>query len=98
MYNILQFEWDPAKDTANQEKHGVPLVEAVSVFSDSSAGEFADPDHSREEERLLLLGISGRLRVLVVCFCLRRTGNAVRIISARKANEQEEKEYWRMRP
>lgn len=90
----LHFEWDDQKSIANKRKHGVSFEEAQTVFYDENAREFFDPDHSPEEDRFIMLGVSARLRVLVVCHCYRR-GKSIRIISARKANNHEEKGYWR---
>ena len=89
----LRFEWDDRKSVQNERKHGVSFAEAQSVFSDENAVEFFDPDHSKDEDRFILLGVSARLRVLVVCHCQRK-GNSIRVISARKADKQEEKDYW----
>ncbi|MGR3303767.1 MAG: BrnT family toxin [Candidatus Scalindua sp.] len=71
--------------------------EASSDFYDESAIQFFDPDHSQGEDRFILLGISFKLKVLVVCHCFRKEETVVRIISARKADRGEEKEYWRLR-
>jgi uncharacterized protein len=90
----LFFVWDENKDRANQRKHGVSFEEARSVFYDENARQFFDPDHSREEDRFILLGMSSRLRVLVVCHCYRERESVIRIISARKADKQEESAYW----
>jgi hypothetical protein len=64
------------------------------VFYDENAREYADPDHSASEERFILLGISSRLRVLVVCHCYRESESVIRIISARRAQRNEEETYW----
>ena len=93
----LRFEWGGRKSAENERKHSVTFAEAQSVFYDENAVEFFDPDHSEEEDRFILLGISARLRVLVVCYCQRR-GNLIRIISARKADKREEKDYWERIP
>lgn len=93
----LHFEWDDAKNRANRRKHGVPFEEAQTVFLDENALRFFDPDHSASEERFLMLGISCRLRVLVVCHCHRVSDTVIRIISARKADKQEESDYWNRR-
>ena len=85
----LRFEWDESKNRENQRKHGVSFGEAQTVFSDEHAVEFYDDEHSEWEDRFLLLGISARLRVLLVCHCLRDKGSAIRIISARKATKNE---------
>lgn len=57
--------------------------------------QFLDPDHSNDEDRFIMLGMSFKLRVIVVCHCFRETDTVVRIISARKAGKNEEQEYWR---
>lgn len=101
MYNIFTqppfFQWDERKNTANQAKHGVSFIEAQAVFLDEHARVSFDPDHSETQERFLLLGISNRLRVLIVSCCLGQRKSMIRIISARKANRHEENECWRMR-
>ena len=101
MYNIfigsLRFEWDDYKNAENIRKHSVSFEEAVSVFSDDHALESFDPDHGKDEERFLLVGISSHLKVVIVCYCHRRKGSVIRIISARKANKREEKDYWEIR-
>jgi hypothetical protein len=89
----LRFEWDPAKAATNLRKHGVSFDEARSVFSDERAKLIADPDHSADEERFILLGLSARLRLLVVCHCCRGQGDVIRIISARKATAAESRNY-----
>lgn len=98
MYNVhmndIQFEWDEAKSKSNKRKHGVSFEEAQTVFLDENAIRFADPDHSINEDRFLMLGISFQLRVLVVCHCFRASDSIIRIISARKANRKEQSTYW----
>ncbi len=89
----LRFEWDEAKNAANKRKHGVSFEEAVSVFSDDNALLIADPDHSEEERRFLLLGISYALRILVVVHCVREYGDTIRLVSARKASRPEHDQY-----
>ena len=89
----LVFVWDDAKSLANRRKHGVSFEEASSVFSDEEALFLADPDHSEDEERFVLLRLSNSLRVLVVCHCHRASEAAIRVISARKANRSERKQY-----
>ena len=89
----IHFEWDERKSLENERKHGISFEEAQTVFYDENAREFFDPDHSEEEDRFIMLGVSVYLRVLVVCHCHRR-GKSIRIISARKANNNEEKGYW----
>ena len=91
----LRFEWDPKKNTANERKHGVSFDEASTVFSDEHALLIEDPDHSDDEERFILLGLSANLRTLVVCHCYREAESVIRLISARKANRKERNEYAR---
>ena len=95
MSDELRFEWDGRKALANKRKHGVSFEEAETVFSDDFALVIADPDHSGEEERFLILGLSARLRTLVVSHSYRRGGHLIRIISARKATRKERKTYNR---
>jgi uncharacterized DUF497 family protein len=93
----LRIEWDEKKNKANRKKHGVSFEEARTVFYDESAIQFYDPDHSDDEDRFILLGLSFKPQVLVVCHCFRESDTAVRIISARKADKEEEREYWKQR-
>jgi len=95
--NELRFQWDKLKEKANIKKHGVSFDEASAVFYDENALQFFDPDHSESEDRFILLGISFKLRVLVVCHCFRESDTIIRILSARKADGDEENEYWRNR-
>ena len=92
--NGLQFVWDPGKNLANRRKHGVSFEEAQTAFHDENAVVYFDPDHSEEEQRFILLGMSLQLRVLVVCHCYRQGESVVRIISARKADKREQEGYW----
>ena len=89
----LRFEWDERKNRENQRKHGVSFEEARSVFFDQKAVEFYDDVHDEREERFLLLGVSAKLRILMICHCLRESGDLIRIISARKATKNEQHEY-----
>jgi uncharacterized DUF497 family protein len=82
-----RFEWDDAKAATNLRKHGVSFEEAASVFSDALAYTFTDPDHSMGEERLLSFGFSQFGQLLAVVHAER--GQAIRIISARKATRHE---------
>ena len=77
----LRFEWDPRKSVANLRKHGISFEEARTVFYDENALLRPDEDHSDEEDRFLLLGLSGRLRTLVVCHCYRQEDDVIRLIS-----------------
>lgn len=91
----IRFEWDEKKNRQNIRKHGVSFEEAQSVFLDDHAMRFYDPDHSGDEDRFLMLGLSFTLRVLVVCHCYRERDVVIRIISARKATRQEGEHYGR---
>jgi len=91
--NELRFEWDERKASANRTKHGISFEEARSVFLDERARLIDDPDHSADEERFILLGLAASLRLLVVCHCYRRKAGVIRIISARKATNEEAKSY-----
>jgi uncharacterized protein len=93
----LEFEWDKKKDKTNTKKHGVTFDEARTAFYDEHAIQFFDPEHSDEEDRFLLLGSSFNLKTLVVCHCYREKDTVVRIISARKADKDEEQFYWSKR-
>jgi len=89
----LIFEWDEGKSRANRRKHGVSFEEARSAFLDEYARVLPDDEHSEDEERFLLLGMSTSLRIIVVCHCYRRKDEAIRIISARKADRDEQDQY-----
>lgn len=89
----ISFEWDKNKALLNLEKHGVSFEEASTVFDDQNAILFDDPDHSEHEERMILLGISAKANLLIVCHCVRKSETIIRIISARKATKSEEKQY-----
>ena len=90
----LEFEWDEKKEKTNAKKHGVSFDEARTVFYDEQAIQFYDPEHSDEEDRFILLGTSFKLKTLVVCHCFREDETKIRIISARKADSEEEQVYW----
>ena len=93
--STLRFLWDKSKNLENQRKHGVLFEEAQTAFLDERAMVYYDPEHSEDEDRFLLLGMSFQLRVLVVCNCYREGDLVVRIISARRADRREEESYWR---
>ena len=95
--NEMRFEWDETKNQLNRRKHGIAFEEAQTVFFDESALRFHDPDHSTDEDRFLMLGISSRLRVLIVCHCYRASDTVIRLISVRKADKPEEAAYWNER-
>ena len=89
----LVFEWDNKKAEENKTKHGVTFEEAQSVFFDDKAIQFWDENHSDREQRFLMLGLSNKLRLLLVVHCYRESNSKIRIISARKATKNEIKEY-----
>ncbi len=94
----LPFRWDERKALQNKRKHGVSFEEGRTVFSDHYGLLIDDPDHSGEEDRFLLLGLSASLRTLVVAHCYRKADDVIRIISARKATRRERDIYnrrWR---
>jgi len=90
---MIEFEWNSAKARSNLKKHGVSFEGAQSVFYDEYARQFDDDDHSDEEERFIMLGMSIKSRVLVVCHCERSGGNVIRIVSVRKATSRERSFY-----
>ncbi len=93
----LEFEWNQNKEKENIKKHSVSFEEARTVFYDTNAFQFFDPDHSENEDRFILLGLSFKPRILIVCHCYRENESTIRIISARKADKKEEHEYWRLK-
>lgn len=94
----LRFEWDEKKNAANRRKHGVSFEEARTAFLDENARVIPDPEHSVDEERFVLIGLSISMRVLVVCHCYRQNDEVIRIISARKADHDETEQYhWWMK-
>ena len=94
----MRFEWDTEKATENLRKHGISFEEAESIFTDEFAVMIDDPDHSSDEDRYLLLGLSVKLRTLIVSHCYREADDVVRIISARNGTRKERDMYnlrWR---
>jgi len=91
----IRFEWDEQKNKANKRKHKVSFEDAQTVFLDENAIRFFDPDHSDEEDRFLMIGMSFTLRVLIVSHCYKENDLVIRIISARKADKYEQSDYWR---
>lgn len=89
----IKFSWDANKADANLLKHKVSFEEAKTVFDDDNARLILDPEHSEEEERFILLGLSYKLKVLTVVHCYRESDECIRIISARKSTKNEEKQY-----
>lgn len=90
----LHVEWDADKNIENKRKHGVSFEEAQTVFLDENGLLIHDPDHSDDEDRFVLLGLSAKIRQLAVCHCYRKSDEVIRIISARKATRSEQKRYW----
>ncbi len=91
---MLSFDWDPRKAARNFKDHGVSFEEAQSVFYDDYAVQFFDEEHSDNKERFVLLGMSLRQRVLVVCHCERGDdGEVIRLVSARRATKRESSYY-----
>ena len=89
----LRVEWDEAKNRLNRKRHGVSFEEAQTAFFDENARLTDDPDHSDDEDRFVLLGLSARLRLLVVNHSYRQPDETIRIISARRADPSERREY-----
>ncbi len=89
----IKFSWDDQKGADNKKKHKVSFEEALTIFYDSNAVEFYDPEHSESEDRFLMLGLGWRLRILVVSYCLLGNGSEIRIISARRATKKERGVY-----
>jgi uncharacterized DUF497 family protein len=90
----ITFSFDDQKGHKNFQKHGITFEEAKGVFFDENALLINDPDHSQNEDRFLLLGMSRISRILVVCHCYREEDSNIRIFSARKANRRERNKYF----
>lgn len=90
----IKFEWDAVKAASNKKKHTISFDEAKTVFFDENAIVIHDPEHSKDEERFVILGISTVARILVVCHCFRQKDSVIRIISARKATKKESIQYY----
>ncbi|MGH8050689.1 MAG: BrnT family toxin [Arenimonas sp.] len=86
---MIKFSWDASKANLNLKKHGVSFEEAQSAFYDDFAMQFFDEEHSDQEDRFLLLGMSSEANLLLICHCERANGGVIRIISARKATKRE---------
>ncbi|MCK5678724.1 MAG: BrnT family toxin, partial [Flavobacteriaceae bacterium] len=93
MIEKIKFTWDVHKSQKNFIKHKVTFDEAKTVFEDENARLLLDPDHSEEEERFILLGLSIKSKILTVVHCYRDDEENIRIISARKSTKAEEKQY-----
>ena len=96
-YNIIMkaisFQWDDKKAAKNLEKHGISFEEAKTVFWDPYARLIHDPDHSSDEDRFILLGMSQKMNILIICHCYKERDEVIRIISARKATKAESNNY-----
>lgn len=92
--DTINFEWDENKNHINQCKHGISFDEAKTVFYDEYAILFDDPEHSADEDRFLIIGMTRRERVCIVSHCYRGQEGRIRIISARKATAVEKKVYF----
>ena len=92
------FVWDENKQKENIRKHGVAFDEAATVFRDDNGLVIFDPEHSAQEDRFILLGLSVALRTLVGCHCYRENDHTIRIISARKAMKRERMQYEEQLP
>jgi hypothetical protein len=90
---VPEFEWDPDKNRSNQQKHGLSFDEALTVFLDANANLMRDLDDSGEEDRFIILGLSSKHRILIVCHCYLESETVIRIISARKASPFERLSY-----
>jgi len=99
IYNVyvryIRFTRDPKKSIENYKKHGIPFDEAKSIFYDQNARLIYDPDHSVKEDRFVMIGMSSKLSVIIVCHCYREKEEIIRIISARKATTSETRFYER---
>ena len=89
---MMHFVWDERKSESNKQKHGVSFDEAMSCFYDPLHVLINDPDHSSDEDRMILIGLSSKTRVLVVVH-VEKSENEIRLISARKATKKERKQY-----
>jgi uncharacterized DUF497 family protein len=87
----MKFEWDADKAASNLRKHGVSFESAARAFEDELSATFPDPDHSRDEFRLITYGIGIDGKLLVVAHTER--SGTIRIISARVATTKERKRY-----
>jgi uncharacterized DUF497 family protein len=85
----MRFDRNPDKNKSNIKKNGVDFEEAETVFQDEMALELFDEEHSEDEDRYIIIGISSKTRELMVCHCYRNGGDVIRIISARRATKNE---------
>ena len=94
--DTMKFEWDESKNLINQKKHKISFEEAQTVFFDTEALIIDDPEHSLDKDRFVILGLSRKTNLLVVCHCYRESDTTIRIISARKATSTESKQYYKL--
>ena len=87
----FRFSWDPAKAASNHRRHWVTFEEATTTFGDPLSITVPDPEHSVDELRFVLVGLSDRQRLLVVVHAT--WGEVIRIISARLATRRERNVY-----
>jgi uncharacterized DUF497 family protein len=93
----MRFLWDQNKNIVNIKKHNISFEEAKTVFFDDNARLIPDPEHSISEERFIILGITNKLRLLVVVHSYKENDDTIRIISARKATKSESKYYYEVK-
>ena len=91
----MEIIWDEKKNKENIRKHNISFEEAKTVFYDPKGKLIHDPDHSDEEDRFIILGLSKSLNLLVVCHCCRENDEVIRIITARRATKNEKTSYER---
>ena len=86
-----RFEWDKTKDNLNRKEHGFSFSEILEVFDDPAFLEGYDQEHSKNEDRYYGMGCLNGILYIIVYYTLR--GERTRIISARKADAEEQEEY-----
>lgn len=89
----MRYIWNEKKAKTNLEKHGVRFEEAQVVWTDPHSIEYYDPENSYQEDRFIRIGLNPLRGILLVVFCENENQETIRIISARKATNQEKKEY-----
>ncbi len=87
----MDYEWDEEKAARNLEKHGISFADAATVFSDPLYVDFYDPDHSSNEQRYLVIGMSRGGHLVIVSYTERN--DVIRLISAREVTSAERKAY-----
>ncbi|MEK6335137.1 MAG: BrnT family toxin [Acidobacteriota bacterium] len=87
----MEVEWDKAKAAANLAKHGVPFEEGRTIFDDPLYVDFYDPDHSQDEHRYIIIGVSSQGRLLIVSYTQRN--DTIRLINAREVTRSEREAY-----